>query len=97
MTGVQTCALPILSIKAQVKITTELQGNQLTLEIVAGDRPGLLAYVANVLLKHDIELHNAKINTLGNRAEDSFLISAKQNAPINAGKIEQLIQSLSSI
>ncbi len=86
-----------MSIKAQVKITTELQGNQLTLEIVAGDRPGLLAYVANVLLKHDIELHNAKINTLGNRAEDSFLISAKQNAPINAAKIEQLIQSLSSI
>ena len=86
-----------MSIKAQVKITTELQGNHLTLEIVAGDRPGLLAYVANVLLQHDIELHNAKINTLGNRAEDSFLISAKQNAPINAAKIEQLTQSLSNI
>jgi [protein-PII] uridylyltransferase len=86
-----------MSIKAQVKITPELQGNNLTLEIVAGDRPGLLAYVANVLLQHDIELHNAKINTLGNRAEDSFLISAKQNSPVNATKIEQLIKSLNNL
>lgn len=86
-----------MSIKAQVKVTTELQGNHLTLEIVAGDRPGLLAYVANLFLQHEIELHNAKINTLGNRAEDSFLISAKQNAPIDAAKIEQLIQSMANL
>lgn len=86
-----------MSIKAQVKITPELQGNNLILEIVAGDRPGLLAYVANVLLQHNIELHNAKINTLGNRAEDSFLISAKQNTPVNVAKIEQLKETLNNL
>jgi [protein-PII] uridylyltransferase len=42
-------------------------------------------------------LHNAKINTLGNRAEDSFLISAKHNSPVNAAKIEQLIKSLNNL
>ena len=86
-----------MSIKPQVKIKSELQGHNLTLEIVAGDRPGLLAYVANVLLHHDIELHNAKINTLGNRAEDSFLISAKHNSQANASKIEQIIKSLNNL
>ncbi|MES2547121.1 MAG: [protein-PII] uridylyltransferase [Pseudomonadota bacterium] len=86
-----------MSFKAQVKVTQELQGNNLTLELVAGDRPGLLAYVANVFLKHEIELHNAKINTLGNRAEDSFLISAKQNSPMKPAQIEQLVQSLASL
>ncbi len=50
---------------------------QFLLSIVAGDRPGLLARIAHVLARHHIELHSAKINTLGARAEDSFWISGK--------------------
>jgi [protein-PII] uridylyltransferase len=45
------------------------------LSIVAGDRPGLLAHIAHVMAQHHIELRNAKINTLGLRAEDTFWIS----------------------
>lgn len=45
------------------------------LSLIAGDRPGLLARVAQILDKHDIRLHRAKINTLGSRAEDVFWIS----------------------
>ncbi len=50
---------------------------QLLLSIVAGDRPGLLARIAHLLARHHINLHSAKINTLGARAEDSFWISGK--------------------
>lgn len=50
---------------------------QFLLSIVAGDRPGLLARIAHVLARHHIDLHSAKINTLGARAEDSFWISGK--------------------
>jgi [protein-PII] uridylyltransferase len=50
---------------------------QFLLSVVAGDRPGLLARIAHVLARHHIELHSAKINTLGARAEDSFWISGK--------------------
>ncbi len=45
------------------------------LTIVAGDRPGLLYRVSLVLVQHDLNLHGARINTLGERAEDTFLIS----------------------
>jgi [protein-PII] uridylyltransferase len=45
------------------------------LQIVASDRPGLLYSLARVLATHGISLHSAKINTLGDRAEDVFLIS----------------------
>ncbi len=44
------------------------------LSIVAGDRPGLLATIARVLANHQVNLLNAKINTLGARAEDTFWI-----------------------
>jgi len=44
------------------------------LEIVAGDRPGLLAQIAYTLAAAQINVASAKINTLGERAEDVFLI-----------------------
>lgn len=45
-----------------------------TLEIVAVNRPNLLADVTEVLARHNIRLHYAKIATLGERVEDSFLV-----------------------
>lgn len=47
------------------------------LTIVAGDRPGLLYRISRILVNHGINLHGARINTLGERAEDTFLISGQ--------------------
>jgi [protein-PII] uridylyltransferase len=76
--------MPIL---AQVTITQESDNNNHKLEIIANDRPGLLATVAHQFLLLEIELHNAKINTLGNRAEDTFLISANKGQKLNTPRI----------
>lgn len=81
----------------RVSINADIQSNNHMVEIVAGDRPGLLAKIAFVFLQHNIYLHNAKINTLGSRAEDSFLISAKKNQSLTDGQIEVLMQDLSQI
>lgn len=62
-------------IKASVVLEPEKNSNNLQLSIIAGDRPGLLSRIAQSLLRHGAQLHTAKINTLGNRAEDTFLIS----------------------
>jgi len=86
-----------MCIQPQVKIVPETQGINHTLEIVAGDRPGLLAQIANIFLQQNVDLHNAKINTLGNRAEDSFLISAKLNQSLSAEQLEQIQQKLSNL
>ena len=50
------------------------KGTHYILEVVAGDRPGLLADITYVLAKAGINVASAKINTLGERAEDVFLI-----------------------
>lgn len=60
----------------QVNITKDEKGRNI-LSIVSGDRPGLLARIAYLLAKHNIELNSAKINTLGSRAEDTFWISGE--------------------
>ena len=45
------------------------------LSISASDRNGLLYSIATVLARHGIDLQLAKISTLGERVEDTFLIS----------------------
>jgi len=45
------------------------------LSITAADRPGLLFDIAEVLAAHGINLEIAKITTLGERVEDSFLLT----------------------
>ena len=45
------------------------------LSIVAGDRPGLLSRISRVLADYGVVVHTAKINTLGERAEDTFLVT----------------------
>jgi len=62
-------------ITPEISIQPDTKGHHI-LTVVAGDRPGLLARIAHVLARHKIELHSAKINTLGARAEDTFLLSS---------------------
>ena len=62
-------------ITPEVQIFPDDKGSQFILELVAGDRPGLLASIAEILARHNINVHNARINTLGERAEDIFLVS----------------------
>ena len=62
-------------IAPEVNIQADKKGHHI-LTIVAGDRPGLLARIAQVLARHKIELFSAKINTLGARVEDTFWLSS---------------------
>jgi [protein-PII] uridylyltransferase len=58
----------------EVQIFPDDKGTHYILEVVAGDRPGLLARIAYTLAHANINVASAKINTLGDRAEDVFLI-----------------------
>jgi [protein-PII] uridylyltransferase len=62
-------------ISPEVNIQPDDKGTYHVLSVIAGDRPGLLSRVARVLTAYNIDLHTAKINTLGSRAEDFFLIT----------------------
>jgi [protein-PII] uridylyltransferase len=43
--------------------------------VSCGDRPGLLSSISRVLLKHGLNLIDARITTLGARAEDVFVVN----------------------
>lgn len=83
-----------MPIKTQVTFDAIKECHHQMLDIIAGDKPGLLANIAFIFIKQGIELHNAKINTLGNRAEDTFLISDKGGKKLSAEKMQKLEKSL---
>ena len=58
----------------EVQIFPDDKGTHYILEVIAGDRPGLLAQIAYTLAKANVNVASAKINTLGERAEDVFLL-----------------------
>ncbi|MBL8395132.1 MAG: HD domain-containing protein, partial [Candidatus Accumulibacter sp.] len=66
---------PQVSIQPLVSLEADETGRLFVLTVVAADRPGLLFIVARELAGHGANLHTAKIATLGERVEDTFLIS----------------------
>ncbi|MEI7430156.1 MAG: HD domain-containing protein, partial [Betaproteobacteria bacterium] len=62
-------------IQPQVTIQPDEKGVYFVLSVSAADRPGLLYIVAMALAAHNAYLHTAKIVTLGERVEDTFLIT----------------------
>jgi [protein-PII] uridylyltransferase len=57
-----------------VDLRPDERGQYYLLSVSANDRNGLLYSIANVLAKYKINLHTAKVMTLGERVEDVFLV-----------------------
>lgn len=68
--------------------------NQHIMSLQTLDQPGLLARVGQVFLQQSIEVHAARITTLGERAEDMFYISDQNDAPLSNSKLETLKEAL---
>ena len=55
----------------------DASGKNFVLSITANDRTGLLYAIALVFSRYKVNLHTAKIMTLGERIEDVFLIDSE--------------------
>ena len=59
----------------EVSISLDENGAYHLLSIAAGDQPGLLSRITRTLSRLGVTVHSARINTMGERAEDTFLIT----------------------
>jgi [protein-PII] uridylyltransferase len=64
-------------ITPRVELHPDERAQRWLLNISASDRSGLLYSVAKVLARHHINVQMAKISTLGERVEDTFLIDGE--------------------
>ncbi|MEI6869413.1 MAG: [protein-PII] uridylyltransferase, partial [Methylophilaceae bacterium] len=66
------------------------------LEVITDDRNGLLSLISDQLSREGVSINHAKINTLGSRAEDTFLITYKNHLKMNEKKINDLVKKLNA-
>jgi [protein-PII] uridylyltransferase len=84
-------------IAPRVNLQPDEKAQRWLLSVSASDRVGLLYGIAQILARHQIHLQLAKISTLGERVEDTFLIDGP-SLQHNRSQIDietELLESLS--
>jgi [protein-PII] uridylyltransferase len=84
----------MFSTQTQVNFSLDTRNNRTILELVAGDRPGLLSEVGKVFKAGHVEINGAKIMTVGERAEDVFYITDLEGKPLQDAACEKVRESL---
>ncbi|SCZ55781.1 [protein-PII] uridylyltransferase [Thiohalomonas denitrificans] len=65
------------NLPTQVTFQNDLRNGRTIMEVVAADRPGLLAEIGRALTECGVLLQDAKIATFGERVEDVFMVADK--------------------
>jgi [protein-PII] uridylyltransferase len=69
--------------KTSIDFHEDKANRRTVMELVAGDRPGLLSDVGRTFVEMGINIDTAKIMTIGERAEDVFYISDESGQPLD--------------
>ena len=59
----------------QITFSEDPVNRRTIVELIAGDRPGLLSQVAKVFMNEHVDIYTSKIMTVGERAEDVFYVT----------------------
>jgi [protein-PII] uridylyltransferase len=84
----------MFSTATQINFSEDPVNRRTIVELIAGDRPGLLSQVAKVFMAERADIYNSKIVTVGERAEDVFYVSDQHGGPLSAEACRQLAQRL---
>ncbi|HET7396415.1 MAG TPA: [protein-PII] uridylyltransferase [Gammaproteobacteria bacterium] len=76
----------------QIHFAADPVNERTVLEISAGDRPGLLSQIGQALKACEIRLQNAKITTVGERAEDVFFITDASGQPLDDKEMQESLR-----
>ncbi|MEP6940546.1 MAG: [protein-PII] uridylyltransferase [Rudaea sp.] len=78
------------NVPTRVEFNDDAVSARTQLALVCADQPGLLAGIAQTLRDRGVRVHDARIATFGERAEDFFLLSDEHNRPLEAQACEDL-------
>ena len=80
-------------VPTKIAFSQDLSKQRSVITISSSDTPGLLARISRAFVESGVRVHNAKIATMGERAEDLFQITDQHNQPITDEKTQETIAS----
>ncbi|MGC6360287.1 bifunctional uridylyltransferase/uridylyl-removing protein GlnD [Bisgaard Taxon 45] len=84
-------------VKTDVRFLREHRTDQTEMELFALDQAGLLAKVSQVFSELKLNLLNAKITTVGERAEDFFILTNSEDRALTTEQRQHLAQRLHEV
>ena len=82
------------TIPVEVNFTSDASHQHTVMEVIAADRPGLLARIGWALADARVRIRNAKIATFGERAEDVFYVTDRHNRPLPEDRLADVYGSV---
>jgi len=82
-------------VKIDESVDINKNRNLITVETV--DSSGLLANISKVFFENDVSIYSARINTLGERVEDTFEIENFNKKLVPNYKIKKIISELKKV
>lgn len=82
------------NVATKVEFVSERNPRRTAFELTALDRPGLVARVAKVLQALDLNILTAKITTVGEQAEDLFIVTTRRNEALSNEQKQQLREQI---
>jgi [protein-PII] uridylyltransferase len=77
-----------------VRFADDPDGAGTVLRLECNDQPGLLSRVAAAIYSQNVQVHNARIATFGERVEDTFLVSDADHRPLTPAAMEGLAEAV---
>ncbi len=85
----------------EIRFSEDRAAGRTVLELVAADRPGLLYRIGRIFRRYRVDVRNARITTVGERAEDVFYVTDRAGHALSAtlkAELERaLIEALSKV
>ena len=82
------------TIPVEVNFTRDTSNQYTVMEVIAADRPGLLARIGWALADARVRIRHAKIATFGERAEDVFYVTDSRNRPLDDSRLGEVYRSV---
>jgi len=83
--------------RPEIHFRTGRDGRVTELEIGCTDQPGLLSKLTAAMLHSRVNIHDALIATLGDRVEDTFYLTGRDNRPLEPAAQEELAAAIRDI
>lgn len=85
---------PASSIDADVRVLSEVSAHSTVIEVRASDAVGLLYAIASAITELDLDIHTAKVDTLGERVVDAFYVRTSWGTKLEAEQSEEVSEAI---
>ena len=87
--------LQYFKVPVKVRFDEDDESEASSLHIECRERPGVLTLIVRALVRHNLHIRSARVSTLGERVEDSFIVVGEDGASISgAAARKQLAESI---